>query len=198
MANINLDIGTRYNGDGFKKLDTAMRNSAQTARRTTSAIGNISNAMSGASGPIGKTAGMLSKITGAFAEGGPWALVIAGVTSFIAGIKKAHDQVKQFYKDYVASINAVDRALFNQFKMQQKLAREEEEANRKKMKKQVQAGHEYRDFEKKDNLENVSVETKRKMMAIQREGFNRESGEKNGDTLNDLYVDLDNAKFEGQ
>ncbi len=40
---LTLNIGTKYNNDGMKKLDNALKTSAKTAGNATRALGAISN-----------------------------------------------------------------------------------------------------------------------------------------------------------
>ena len=92
---LTLNVGTHYNGEGFRKLDQGIRGAAAQVRNATKTI----NAMQGALGQVGGAVGKLSGLFGAFASGGAIGLAIAGVTALIKKFKDEMDEAKEAAKN---------------------------------------------------------------------------------------------------
>lgn len=98
-SDLTLNVGTKYNGDGMKKLDTALKSTAKTVGSASRAIGTISSELQGVSGKAGQAAGAVSGLFSALASGGPAGLVIAGITAAVSFLVKAFNDAKEKAKE---------------------------------------------------------------------------------------------------
>jgi len=65
---LTLNIGTRYNGDGMKKLESAMKTAGTQAKSASRAINGVTGALGGLGGEAGKVAGQLGNVVQAFSQ----------------------------------------------------------------------------------------------------------------------------------
>lgn len=128
---ISLRIGTKYDGEGFKKLNNALKDSSKQAKTATDTISKISSAVGGIDGEVGKVAGGLSKVFSSFAQGGVVGLAIAGVTTVvgmcISKFKEMREHAKavaQAIKDNV--VNAMKGVLSNAEKVTKEFERQKQ------------------------------------------------------------------------
>lgn len=97
---LTLNIGTKYKGDGFKKVDQSLKNTAKTVNTASRAIGAISSELGQMEGAVGKAAGAFSGLISTIATGGgPIGLAIAGITAAIALVVKAFNDAKEAAKE---------------------------------------------------------------------------------------------------
>lgn len=85
---ISLNINTKFNGDGLKKLDAAMQTAGTQARSASKALGGIQSALGGIGGEAGKVAGQIGNVASAFTQMGIAGGVIAAGTLAIEGLFK--------------------------------------------------------------------------------------------------------------
>ena len=76
---LTLNVGTKYDGDGMKKLDNALKNSARTVGAAGRAIGSVSSELQQLGGKAGQAAGAVSGLFSALMTSGPLAAVVAGI-----------------------------------------------------------------------------------------------------------------------
>lgn len=111
---LTLNIGTKYKGDGFKKVDQQLKATAKTVGTASRAIGAISSELGQMEGAVGKAAGAFSGLISTIATGGgPIALAIAGITTAIAFVIKAFKDAKEASKEAAQTMresfsNAID------------------------------------------------------------------------------------------
>ena len=96
---LTLNVGTKYDGDGMKKLDTALKNSARTVGAAGRAIGSVSSELQQLGGKAGQAAGAVSGLFSSLMAGGPLAAVVAGIGVAVGAIVKAFQDAKQKAKD---------------------------------------------------------------------------------------------------
>ena len=99
---LTLNIGTKYDGNGMKKLDNALKTSAKTVSNTTKALGFISSELNQMEGAAGRAARAASGLFSALTAGGPAAIAIAAITSAISLLVKAFNNAKQQAKEAAA------------------------------------------------------------------------------------------------
>ena len=99
---LTLNIGTKYNNDGMKKLDNALKTSAKTAGNATRALGAISNELGQMTGAAGKAAQAFSGLFSSVAAGGPMAIAITAITAAVGLLVKAFNNAKQQAKEAAA------------------------------------------------------------------------------------------------
>ena len=98
-ADLTLNVGTRYDDDGMKKLDGALKNTAKTVGSATKIMGTLSGELSQVSGKAGRAAGAVSGLFSALASGGPLGLVVAGITTAVGFLVKAFNDAKEKAKE---------------------------------------------------------------------------------------------------
>jgi len=86
---LTLNIGTKYDGDGFKKLEGAMKTTGAQAKGAAKAIGGIQTALGGVGGEAGKVANQVGGVVQAFTQMGIAGGIIAAGTLAIEGLFKA-------------------------------------------------------------------------------------------------------------
>ena len=96
---LTLNVGTKYDGDGMKKLDNALKNSARTVGAAGRAIGSVSSELQQLGGKAGQAAGAVSGLFSTLMAGGPLALVVAGIGVAVGAIVKAFQDAKEKAKD---------------------------------------------------------------------------------------------------
>ena len=96
---LTLNIGTKYNGDGFKKIDQSLKSTAKTVNSASKAIGTISNELGQMGGAAGKAANAVSGLFQSFMAGGPIAAVVAGITAAVSFLVKAFNDAKERAKE---------------------------------------------------------------------------------------------------
>ena len=96
---LTLNVGTKYDGDGMKKLDTALKNSARTVGAAGRAIGSVSSELQQLGGKAGQAAGAVSGLFSALMTSGPLAAVVAGIGVAVGAIVKAFQDAKEKAKD---------------------------------------------------------------------------------------------------
>ena len=108
--NIILDIGSKFNGEGFTKLKGAMKEAGSTAKTAGKAIKDISTAMGEVGGEAGKVAGAIGGITQAFASMGIAGGVIAAGTLAIQELfkwlNKTNDALSELAKGFKDKMKA--------------------------------------------------------------------------------------------
>lgn len=104
-----LNVGTKYNGEGMRKLDNAIVKSSGNIKRVGGIIGAVSGQLEGISGQAGKAAGALGRLAGAAAGMGIWGVVLTGVTMVVGKLVewfgRADEQAKklaQTFRDNLA------------------------------------------------------------------------------------------------
>lgn len=85
---ISLNIGTKFNGEGLKKLNSAMATASGQARNASKAITGIQSALGGVGGEAGKVVGQIGGVVQAFTQMGIAGGIIAAGTAAIQGLFK--------------------------------------------------------------------------------------------------------------
>jgi hypothetical protein len=83
-----FNIGTKYTGDGFKKANSAMKDTAARAKSASKAIGGIQQALGDVGGEAGKTIGQVGGLVQAFTQLGIAGGIIAAGTMAIEKLFK--------------------------------------------------------------------------------------------------------------
>ena len=96
---LTLNVGTKYDGDGMKKLDNALKNSARTVGAAGRAIGSVSSELQQLGDKAGQAAGAVSGLFSALMTSGPLAAVVAGIGVAVGAIVKAFQDAKEKAKD---------------------------------------------------------------------------------------------------
>ena len=91
---LKLNIKSTFDSDGMKKLDSALKDTSKTVGSTAKVIGSVSSELKGISGEAGRAAGAISGLFSAFTQGGPVALIIAGITTAVGLLANAFKEAK--------------------------------------------------------------------------------------------------------
>lgn len=91
---LKLNIKSTFDSDGMRKLDSALKDTSKTVGSTAKVIGSVSTELKGMSGEAGKAAGAISGLFSAFTQGGPVALIIAGITTAVGLLVNAFKEAK--------------------------------------------------------------------------------------------------------
>lgn len=98
-SDIVLDIGTRFNGEGFTKLNQSIKGAAGKTRQASQSINQVVQALGGVEGRVGKIFNSINGLMGGFAQGGAFGLAFAGIgaafTLVMNKIKEAKEKAKQ-------------------------------------------------------------------------------------------------------
>lgn len=103
-ADISVNVGTKFNNDGLKKLDAATKKAASGAKSAAQAMGSISQELGRMGGAAGKAAQAASGLMGVLTAGGPIAITLAAITSGIMLLVKAFNDAKELAKDAAKSM----------------------------------------------------------------------------------------------
>ena len=86
--NLNINIGTSFNGQGMSKALTAVDSLSKTTGKVAGAVGRLGGAFESLGGTAGKSIGAISGALGALATGGIFGAIIFAVTSIIQLFQK--------------------------------------------------------------------------------------------------------------
>lgn len=93
--NIELNIGSKFDGEGFNKLNTALRSSSGNIRRVSDVVGNMLSNMDGLDGSIGKVVRTAGGLVGGLLSMGVWGVAIGAVVKFVGWLGNMRSQVKE-------------------------------------------------------------------------------------------------------
>lgn len=110
---LTLNIGTKFDGDGLKKLDATTKKAAQGAKSAAQAMGSISAELGKVGGAAGKAAQAASGLMSVFAAGGPIGITIAAITTGVGLLVKAFNDAKERAKEAAAAITKSFEAAFD-------------------------------------------------------------------------------------
>lgn len=96
---LTLNVGTRYDGEGMKKLNTAVKSTAQNVGNASRVIGSLSSELNQVTGKAGQAAGAIGGLFSAFAQGGMVAGITAAITAGITLIVSAFKSMKEKAKE---------------------------------------------------------------------------------------------------
>lgn len=95
-SDIQLNIGSHFNGEGFKKLNQSVKGAAAQTRNATKNINGVIQALGGVEGQVGKIFNNIGGLMGAFAQGGIFGLAVAGIgTAFKFVMDKIEEAKKK-------------------------------------------------------------------------------------------------------
>lgn len=98
-SDIQLDINTKYNDEGLKKLEQGLTKASKTAKTATGAVNQIAGALGGLENSAGKAVGALTGLFQSFTTGGVWGLAAAGVMLVVNKIVDGFNRAKQASKE---------------------------------------------------------------------------------------------------
>jgi len=111
---LTLNVGTKYNDDGLKKLDHGLKNASKAVGSASRALGAISNELGQVGGAAGKAAGAVSGLFSSFMQGGIVAGAVAAITAGIGLLVSAFKEAKEQAKNAVTAMaDYFDRAFDN-------------------------------------------------------------------------------------
>lgn len=93
--NIELSIGSTFDGEGFNKLNTALKTSGGNIRRVSGAVGKMIGSMEGMDGAVGKLTKTAGGLLGGFLSMGVWGLVIGAATSLFGWVNKIFEEERR-------------------------------------------------------------------------------------------------------
>ena len=137
---IDITISSLFKGEGFKKVNDAVKGMGRSMKDATNGLAAISGELGQISGPLGKVGDGISKFIGSFASGG---VVIAALTTAVSGLtwawnkyKEATDGVIEQAKKLYGNLDQVREATHRLW--QNRFAKRAEE-QRKEIERQKQA-----------------------------------------------------------
>lgn len=101
---LNINIGTKYNGDGMKKANAAITSTANRAKSASKALGGIQSALGGVGGKSGEVMGKVGGLVQSFMQMGVAGGIIAAGSLAIEGmfkwLNKTNDALKELAKGF--------------------------------------------------------------------------------------------------
>lgn len=101
---LNINIGTKYNGDGMKKANAAITSTANRAKSASKALGGIQSALGGVGGKAGEAMGKVGNLVQSFMQMGVAGGIIAAGTLAIEGmfkwLNKTNDALSELAKGF--------------------------------------------------------------------------------------------------
>ena len=94
-SDLTLRIGTKYDGEGFKKLNQSLKESQGTVRKVTSATAGLIDQMGNLGGKFSGVTSQVTKFAYSFMSGGVWGLAIAGVSALIGKFVSLREEQKK-------------------------------------------------------------------------------------------------------
>lgn len=94
-SDITLDIGSKFNGEGFKKLNQSIKGAAAQTRNASKNINGVVQALGGVEGQVGKIFNNIGGLMGAFAQGGLFGLAVAGIGTAFKFVMDKIDEAKK-------------------------------------------------------------------------------------------------------
>ena len=104
-GSITLDVGTKYDGEGLKKLDQGLKNASNTVKKVGGSVQRVSQAFSGLGGEAGKAAGQISGEFASIAEGG---VKMAAITLVIQGAVKGINMLFEYLNKTNEAVKKVE------------------------------------------------------------------------------------------
>ena len=98
-SDIQLNIGTKYSGEGVAKLEQGLKKANDSAKKATAAVNGITAAIGGMNNAAGKAAQAASGLLESFLQGGIWGAAAAGVMLVINKIVDGFNKAKQASKE---------------------------------------------------------------------------------------------------
>ena len=98
-SDIQLNIGTKYSGEGVVKLEQGLKKANDSAKKATAAVNGITAAIGGMNNAAGKAAQAASGLLESFLQGGIWGAAAAGVMLVINKIVDGFNKAKQASKE---------------------------------------------------------------------------------------------------
>ena len=98
-SDIQLNIGTKYSGEGVAKLEQGLKKANESAKKATAAVNGITSALGGMNNAAGKAAQAASGLLESFLQGGIWGAAAAGVMLVINKIVDGFNKAKQASKE---------------------------------------------------------------------------------------------------
>lgn len=161
---ISLNIGTKFNGEGFKKMNQAVQGAAGSVRSASKNINGVVQALGGVEGQVGKIFNGIGNIMGAFAGGGVFGLAVAGIG---LAFKTVMDKIEEAKKKAEEAAKAMREAFEKMFEgLGERISRIRGGANERV---------EYGNYESGRLSKDITREQKAEIARIQSEGIDRRS-----------------------
>lgn len=165
---LTLNVGTKYDGEGMKKLNNAVKSTAKNVGNASRVMGSLSSELNQVAGKAGQAAGAIGGLFSAFAQGGMVAGVIAAITTGITMIVSAFKKAKEEAKNAAVAMADYFNQAFNKvskriqdikdeagFSAKQRKVEEDEQARKKVLESREQT----------NTIRNVSLEAQERANA---------------------------------
>ena len=120
-SDLTLRIETKYDREGFKKLNQSLKESQGTVRRVTSAAAGLIDQMNGLGGKFSGVTNKVTQFAYSFMSGGVWGLAIAGVSALIGKFVSLREEQKKLDEQNRQAAISVQQALDRQWKKHQEI-----------------------------------------------------------------------------
>ena len=110
---ISLNIGTKFNGEGFKKMNQAVQGAAGSVRTASKNINGVVQALGGVQGQVGKIFNGIGNIMGAFAQGGVFGLAMAGIGTAFKFVMDKIEEAKKKAEEAAKAMKEAWEKAFN-------------------------------------------------------------------------------------
>lgn len=120
-SDLTLRIGTKYDGEGFKKLNQSLKESQGTVRKVTGATAGLIDQMGNLGGKFSGVTNQVTKFAYSFMSGGVWGLAIAGVSALIGKFVSLREEQKKLDEQNRQAAISVQQALDRQWKKHQEI-----------------------------------------------------------------------------
>lgn len=163
-SDITLDIGSKFNGEGFKKLNQSIKGAAAQTRTASKNIGGVVQALGGVEGQVGKIFNNIGGLMGAFAQGGVFGLAVAGIGTAFKFVMDKIDEAKKKAEEAAKAMKESFQKMFD--KLGDSISRIRESGNSR-----VEQGNYSADRMSKA----ITREQKAEIAKIRSEGIDRRS-----------------------
>lgn len=163
-SDITLDIGSKFNGEGFKKLNQSIKGAAAQTRSASKNINGVVQALGGVEGQVGKIFNNIGGLMGAFAQGGLFGLAVAGIGTAFKFVMDKIDEAKKKAEEAAKAMKESFQKMFD--KLGDSISRIRESGNSR-----VEQGNYSTDRMSKA----ITREQKAEIAKIRSEGIDRRS-----------------------
>ena len=163
-SDITLDIGSKFNGEGFKKLNQSIKGAATQTRNASKNINGVVQALGGVEGQVGKIFNNIGGLMGAFAQGGLFGLAVAGIGTAFKFVMDKIDEAKKKAEEAAKAMKESFQKMFD--KLGDNISRIRESGNSR-----VEQGNYSTDRMSKA----ITREQKAEIAKIRSEGIDRRS-----------------------
>lgn len=105
-GDINLHIGTSYDGEGFKRLGNALNKTGGELKKTSGVVNSVTGALGGMDNQASKAVGAVGSLVSSFATMGVAGLVVGAASMAFSFLKEKADAAKESIKKVAEAVRS--------------------------------------------------------------------------------------------